>query len=123
MFTMEKIMPYLLSPYTGIILFVIALGYVVRATNVENRRIPAIGIASGSIAFVSIIPLTVPPPAAFVASWFIQQWIIGVILSAVGWMIHYVVLSKVEEWLAKKVPAVDDWLKKTADDPKPENKP
>lgn len=114
--------PYLFNPYTGTILFVIALGYIVRAIPlVANKWIPLIGIVMGSIVFTIIAPLTIATPIVHKFNWYVGMWAAGVVLSAFAWLIHNLALSKLEDWLRDRFPAVDEWFKKTSDDNR--NKP
>ena len=119
--TLDAITPYLLNPYTGTILFVIALGYVVRAVPfIANKWIPLIGITLGSFFFLLVAPLTVKAPggsANLSLNWYVLLWGIGLILSAFAWLIHLTVISRVEDWARNKFPAVDAWFVKTSDQP------
>ena len=116
--TLQKVIPYLLNPYTGTILFVIALGYLVRATPfIANKYIPLFGIAVGSLFFLAVAPLTLKADPEHSWNWFVMIWGVGLILSAFAWMIHLVAISRLEDFLRSKIPALDDWLKQTSDTP------
>lgn len=112
---LDQIIPYLLNPYTGTILFVIAIGYVVRATTVSNKWIPAIGMVFGSLFFICVAPLTIKTDANHAWNWYVLLWGVGLILSAFAWVIHLLVISRLEEWARTKIPALDKWLDKTSD--------
>lgn len=114
---MEKIIATLMNPYTGTVAFVVALGYVVRAVPVvANRFIPLIGIATGSAFFTIVIPLTLQPDANRAWNWYVLMWGVGVGLSAFAWLIHLMVISKLEDYLRNKIPALDAWFVKTSDE-------
>ena len=114
--TLNAITPYLFNPYTATILFVIALGYIVRAIPaIANKWIPAIGIVVGSVFFMVIAPLTLKADVAHEWNWYVLLWGIGLILSAFAWLIHLLVISRIEDWARTKIPALDTWLTKTSD--------
>jgi hypothetical protein len=114
--TLNSITAYLLNPYSGTILFVIALGYVVRTVPfIANRFIPLIGIALGSLFFLIIAPLTMKPDPEHAFAWYVMVWGVGLILSAFAWLIHLMVISRVEDYARTKIPALDAWFKKTSD--------
>ena len=116
--TLNDVIPYLLNPYTGTILFVIALGYVVRAVPfIDNKFIPLICIAAGSLFFLCVAPMTMKPDPEHAWNWYVMLWGIGLILSACAWLIHLVVISRVEDFARSKIPAVDAWFQKTSDEP------
>jgi hypothetical protein len=116
--TLAKVIPYLLNPYTGTILFVIALGYLVRAAPfIANKFIPLVGIAVGSFFFLCVAPLTMKPDPEHSWNWYVMIWGVGLILSAFAWLIHLVVISRIEDFARSKIPALDNWLNKTSDTP------
>ena len=118
--TLTAITPYLFNPYTGTILFVVALGYIVRAIPfIENRWIPLIGIVLGSLFFLIVAPLTMKPDPEHAWNWYVLIWGIGLILSAFAWLIHLTLISKLEDWARNKFPAVDAWFQKTSDEQPP----
>lgn len=114
---LNKVIPYLLNPYTGTILFVIALGYVVRAVPfIANKYIPLLGILSGSLFFLGVAPLTMKPDPEHAWNWYVMIWGAGLVLSSFAWLIHLVVISRLEDWARTRIPAMDAWFKKTSDD-------
>lgn len=120
--TLNSITPFLLNPYTGTIMLVIALGYIVRATPwIANRWIPAIGMGAGSLFFLVVAPLTMKADPEHAWNWYVMLWGAGLILSAFAWLIHKIVLTRIESYARTKIPALDKWLENTSDTP--ENKP
>jgi threonine/homoserine/homoserine lactone efflux protein len=116
MITLDAITTYLLNPYTGTILFVIALGYLVRAMPfITNKWIPFLGISFGSLFFLIIAPITIKPDPEHSWNWYVMIWGIGLILSAFAWLIHLIVISRLEDYVRTKIPAVDVWFRKTSD--------
>ena len=122
--TLSSITPYLFNPYTGTILLVVALGYIVRAIPfIENRWIPLIGISLGSLFFLIVAPLTMKPDPEHAWNWYVLIWGIGLILSAFAWLIHRILISKLEDWARNKFPPVNAWFEKTSDDQRDANQP
>ena len=118
--TLNSITPYLFNPYTGTILFVVALGYIVRAIPfISNRWIPLLGIVLGSLFFLIVAPLTMKPDPEHAWNWYVMIWGVGLILSAFAWLIHLTLISRLEGWARDKFPAVDAWFEKTSDQAQP----
>ena len=118
MSTLDTITPYLLNPYSGTMLLVIAIGYVVRAAPfIANRFIPLIGICSGAVFFLIVAPLTMKADSEHAWNWYVMLLGVGFILSAAAWLIHLLVISRMEDYLRTKFPGLDDWFKNTSDQP------
>ena len=114
--TLKQLIPWLLNPYSGTILFVIAIGYVFRALPfIQNRWIPFIVVLVGSLFFLIIAPLSMKPDPDHAWNWYVLMFGAGFILSVVAWIIHYVVISRLEDWARNKFPTVDQWFTKTSD--------
>lgn len=122
---LEIFLPYLLNPYTGTGIFVIMIGYAIRfvpvLSAIANKWIPLIGIILGTIFFSVVILLTVQPDAAHPVAWRFLYGAIGFAISVLAWAVHNIAISRLEDWLAKKYPAVDEVLKSTSDAARQEN--
>lgn len=113
---LEQLLPYLLNPYTATFIGVIMLGYVVRLVPwIENKWIPLIGIAAGTTFFSTVIILTVQPNAEHPIAWRVLYGAIGFAISVSAWGAHRLVISRIEDWLAKKIPAFGEAMNATSD--------
>ena len=118
--TVTALVPWLLNPYTGTVLFVIALGYLVRALPfIANKWIPLLGMALGSLFFLIVAPLTMKPDPEHAWNWYVMIWGVGLILSAFAWLIHLIVISRLEDYVRTKSPGLDAWFQRTSDDAPP----
>ncbi len=117
--TLNAYTVWLLNPYSGTVLFVIAIGYVVRAVPcIANGFIPLIGMVLGSLFFLCVAPLTLHPPGGDTGvswNWYVLIWGVGLMLSAFAWLIHIVAITKLEDYIRSKSPALDAWFIKTSD--------
>jgi len=96
----------------------IVLGYILRFI----KKFPNDGIPVAVILFGSAMMLFLadPRPTAMPARiWSVRNLLVGAIIGFVAWMLHKVVLSKIEEYIAKKFPDLNDTTfftnKKTAE--------
>ena len=119
--TLNAIVPLLVNPYTGTLFFVIAIGYCVRATPIANKWIPLIGIITGSVFFLVVAPITMTPDPNHTWNWYVLMWGVGVVISAFAWLIHLLVISKIEDYFRQKIPGLDRWFEKTSDEPTTNN--
>jgi len=121
---LAKLIPWLWNPYVGTGLFVITLGYIVRAVpQIANSYIPLIGIVLGSIFFTIVSNITIAANPDHPIAWGVLRWGVGVVVSAIAWLAHRYLLSYAEDWIGKRVPAVGNWLEKTSDSNTTNTKP
>ena len=118
---LETLLPYLLNPYTATFIDVIMLGYLVRLIPwIENKFIPLIGVIVGTAFFSVVIILTVQPDPVHPVAWRVLYGFIGFAISVVAWGFHRIAISRLEDYVAKKFPAVDRLLAATSDSAKPQ---
>ena len=120
---LELLLPYLLNPYTATFIGVIMLGYLVRLVPfIANKWIPLIGIIVGTVFFSVVILLSEQPDPTHPVAWRVLYGAIGFAISVVAWGFHRLAISRIEDALAKKFPAVEQLLSATSDSAKPETK-
>lgn len=113
---LDLILPYLLNPYTATFIGVIMLGYMVRIVPfIANKWIPLIGISGGTLFFSIVIVMTVQPDATHPVAWRVLYGAIGFAISVAAWGSHRLFISRVEDWLGRKFPALGAALDATSD--------
>lgn len=120
--SLEKLLTSL-GPIGLTFVLVIAIGYLVRLVPViKNRYIPLIAPVVGGFALPLLAPMTLVPkgwrnPVVVLIIW-------GVIVGVAAWAAHALIISRIEDWIRSKIPAVDRAFESTADKPKePKNEP
>ena len=93
---------------------VIALGYVIRLIPpIQNRFIPLIAPFAGA----ALLPLIAP--AGFLGVEWRNPTVVlglyGMIVGVAAWMAHALVISRIEDFIGSKVPAVGKLLEATSD--------
>lgn len=108
----------------------IALGYILKLVpEVPNKRIPLVNFIFGSLLYMflapypAINPLIVSDHVPVTAR--LRAFVVGLILSAVAWIIHAQVLKRVEDsdLLARIAPGLSGLFKSTKDTPPAEPTP
>jgi len=114
--TIEELATWLWNPYVGTFAVVIALGYVVRAVpKISNAYIPIIGMVAGALFFATVASLTLIRNPEHPAAWTVMCFGVGWVISAFAWLVHHVLISRLEDKLGEWFPPLGNWLKKTSD--------
>lgn len=89
----------------------IVVGYLLRFIHrFPNDAIPVVVILFGSVVFMFLADKC--PANVLARVWHAKNLIVGLILGFVAWIAHNQVLSRVEDWVATKVPGLNSLLGK-----------
>ena len=85
----------------------VVIGYVLRFIKAfPNDGIPVVVILWGAVAMLMLAdPRPTDMPARI---WTVRNLFVGLIIGFVAWLLHKVVLSKLEDYIATKFPSVSD---------------
>lgn len=96
-----------------VLLSCLAVGYALRFI----RRFPNDGIPVAVILWgAAFMPLLSDFRTSGIQSlrvWIIRNLVVGLIVGFVAWLVHNLILSKVEDWISSKVPALGKLLENT----------
>lgn len=85
----------------------IVVGYVLRfIKKFPNDGIPVVVILWGAVAMLFIADPH--PPATTMRVWTVRNFLVGLTIGLIAWMLHKFVLSWVEDYLAKKFPSASN---------------
>lgn len=102
----------------------VVVGYVLRfIKQFPNDGIPVAVVLWGMVAMLVIAD---PHPAAMpMRIWTARNLMVGAIVGFIAWMLHKIVLSKIEDYITKRFPGSDNTTFFNKPDPavKPEDKP
>lgn len=81
----------------------VVVGYVLRYIKpFPNDAIPVVVILWGAVVTLVIAdPRATAVPARV---WVMRNLCVGLVTGLIAWLLHYVVLSKIEDWIVKKFP-------------------
>lgn len=94
----------------------IIFGYILKCIKkFPNDAIPLVVIIAGAIGMLILSPPT--PQGSVVRAWHFRNFSIGLIFGFVAWMIHNIMLSRIEDYLSTKFQFVGNLLGKNPDPP------
>lgn len=97
----------------------VVVGYVLRfIKSFPNDGIPVVVILFGAVAMLALAdPRASAMPARI---WTVRNLFVGLIIGFVAWMLHKIVLSRIEDYIAKRFPGASDttfFTRKPSDKP------